>query len=59
MSLRRGLSWWSFQGSRSRCRVMTMPLVGNLDDDPRFGGVCAASVGSQSGWVCPRDGRVP
>jgi hypothetical protein len=25
--------------------VMTMTLVGNLDDIPCFGGVCAASVG--------------
>jgi hypothetical protein len=38
---------------------MMMTLVGNHDGDPRFGGVYVALVGSQGGWVCPRDGRVP
>jgi hypothetical protein len=35
------------------CRVTTMTLVGNLDDDLQFGGICAASVGSQGSCVCP------
>jgi hypothetical protein len=59
MPLWRGLLWWPFQRSLSRCRVMTMTLVGNHDGDPRFGGVYVALVGSQGGCVCPRDGRVP
>jgi hypothetical protein len=37
--------------------MMTMMLVVNLDD-PCFGGVCVACVGSQGDSVCPRDGRV-
>jgi hypothetical protein len=38
---------------------MTMTLVGNLDDDLRFSGVCAVHVGCQGGCVCPRGGRDP
>jgi hypothetical protein len=58
--LRWGLLWWShLPGSGSHCRVMTMTLVCNLDDDLRFGGVCGASVGCQGGYVCPCEGRVP
>jgi hypothetical protein len=34
---------------------MTMVSVGNLDDGPYFGGVCAVFVGSQVGPVCPHD----
>jgi hypothetical protein len=41
--------------SQSCCSVMTITLVGILDDDPRWGGVYAASVGSHVGGVCPRD----
>jgi hypothetical protein len=33
--------------------------VGNLGVNPRFGGVCATSVNSKNGCVCPCDGRVP
>jgi hypothetical protein len=36
-----------------------LTLVGNLDDDLLFGGVFAASVGSQGGCVSPRDGCAP
>jgi hypothetical protein len=38
---------------------MTMTLVGNLDGDLPFSGVCAVHVGCQGGCVCPRDGRAP
>jgi hypothetical protein len=34
---------------------MTIALVGILDDDPRWSGVYAASVGSHAGCVYPRD----
>jgi hypothetical protein len=38
--------------SLARGGVMTMTSMSNLDGCSRFGGVCAACVGSQVGWVC-------